>query len=92
VREQESLTTRLLIGTEGRPEDETALAALCEVLDPDRAQLRIVRVITVPITPPLEVQIPEAEEHAARLLTRAREITRLNSSSCPVITVHLPHK
>jgi nucleotide-binding universal stress UspA family protein len=64
-----------LIGTEGRPEDETALAALCEVLDPYRDNLRIVHVLTVPMTAPLDAHMPDAEKHAARLLSRAREIT-----------------
>jgi nucleotide-binding universal stress UspA family protein len=72
---QEILTARLLIGTEGRPEDEAALAAICEVLDPDRVELRIVHVLTVPMTAPLEAAMPEAEKHAAHLLRRAQEIT-----------------
>ncbi len=65
---------RILVGTEGLPDDEAALAALCSTVNPERAQLRIVNVITVPMTAPLDAPMPDAEAHAARILQRAREI------------------
>jgi nucleotide-binding universal stress UspA family protein len=73
--EGEALVIRkFLVGTEGHPEDERALTALCETLDADHVRLRIVHVLTVPMTVPLDVSMPEAERCADVLLRRSREI------------------
>ncbi len=73
--EREALIIKkILVGTEGRPEDERALTALCETLDADHVRLRIVHVLTVPMTVPLDVSMPEAERRADALLRRSREI------------------
>lgn len=73
--EREVLVTRtILVGTEGRPEDEGALAMLCSTLDAQRVRLRIVHVLTVPMTAPLDAPLAEAEEAGATMLERAREI------------------
>ncbi len=73
--EPEALVVRkLIVGTEGRPEDEQALGAFCATLNGERVTLRIVHVLTVPRTAPLDVPMPEAEERAERLLARSREI------------------
>jgi nucleotide-binding universal stress UspA family protein len=73
--EREALVIRtFLVGTEGRPEDERALTVLCESLDADHVRLRIVHVLTVPMTVPLDVSMPEAERRADALLRRSREI------------------
>jgi len=86
--EREALVIRkLLVGTEGQPEDERALAALCETHDANHVRLRIVHVLTVPMTAPLDVPMPEAEGRADTLLGRSREIAeRFN---IPVETVLL---
>ncbi len=73
--EQETLVIRkLLVGTEGRADDERALTGLCSALDRDRMVLRIVHVLTVPQTVPLDVAMPDAERHANQVLERSREI------------------
>ena len=73
--EREALIMKkILMGTEGRPEDERALTALCETLGADHVRLRIVHVLTVPMTVPLDVSMPEAERRADGLLRRSREI------------------
>ena len=46
--EREALIMKkILMGTEGRPEDERALTALCETIGADHVRLRIVHVLTV---------------------------------------------
>ncbi|GEM_PF-1965244 len=65
---------KILVGTEGLPDDETALLTLGSLLGPDRAVLRIVHVITVPMTVPLEASMPEAEARAEAVLARASEL------------------
>ncbi len=65
---------RILVGTEGRQEDEEALAVLCARFNPEHSLLRIAHVLAVPMTVPLDVQMPEAEEQAVRILTHARDI------------------
>lgn len=75
--EREARVPRMiLVGTEGRPEDERALAALCETLDERRLTLRIVHVLTVPMTAPLDAAMPEAERRAEALLDRSRGIAK----------------
>lgn len=60
--EREALVIRtILAGTEGLPEDERALTVLCETLDKGCVHLRIVHVLTIPRTAPLDVAMPEAE-------------------------------
>lgn len=65
---------KFLVGTEGRPEDERALTELCETFDADHVRLRIVHVLTVPMTVPLDVSMPEAERRTDALLRRSRKI------------------
>ncbi len=73
--EREALVIkRILVGTEGRPEDERALTEFCGTLDAERVQLRIVHVLTVPMTAPLDTSMPEAERQANQFLRRSREI------------------
>ena len=73
--EREALVIRkILVGTEGLSEDERELTALCETLDGGRVQLRIVHVLTVPRTAPLDVAMPEVERRADQLILRSREI------------------
>src|SRR5215471_7345478 len=73
--EREALVIRkILVGTEGLPEDERALTALCETLDGGRVQLRLVHVLTVPRTASLDVAMTELERRAEQLLRRSRAI------------------
>jgi nucleotide-binding universal stress UspA family protein len=73
--EPDTLVIReILVGTEGLAEDERALAALCGALDGQRVKLRIVHVLTVPMTAPLDVAMPDAERQAAQLLERSGKI------------------
>jgi nucleotide-binding universal stress UspA family protein len=67
----------VLIGTQGRPEDEIAIRALwtsCAMFNSERVLLRIVHVLTVPMTGPLDVSLPQAELASARILRRAQAI------------------
>jgi len=59
---------KILLGIEGRREDEMAVATLCEAFDFRDTVLRIVNVLTVPMTAPLDVPMPEVEAEAARML------------------------
>src|SRR5215831_13743522 len=44
------------------------------MFNPDRMLLRIVHVLTVPLTAPLDVCLPQAEQASARILRRAQAI------------------
>jgi len=138
----------ILLGIEGHQDDEMAVAVLCETMDLRSATLRIVNVLTVPMTAPLDAPMPEVETRASRMLESAGKIARelgaprietavlrgrmvsetlleearrigpiatvarlrsqvaprehrvisstlsgvLAGASCPVVTVHLPHR
>ena len=138
----------ILLGIEGHQDDEMAVAVLCETMDFRSATLRIVNVLTVPMTAPLDAPMPEVETRASRMLESAGKIARelgaprietavlrgrmvsetlleearrigpiaivvrlrsqdaplehrvisstlsavLAGASCPVVTVHLPHR
>jgi len=58
----------ILLGVEGHQDDEMAVAALCETLDLRSTTLRIVNVLTVPMTAPLDVPMPDVETRASRML------------------------
>lgn len=67
----------VLLGTQGRPEDEVAIRTLwtsCGIFTPERLLLRIVHVLTVPAAAPLDVCLPQAEQASARILRRAQLI------------------
>lgn len=69
----------VLIGTQGHPEDEIAIRALwasCAMFNSERLVLRIVHVLTLPMTVPLDVSVPQAEQASARILCRAQAIAR----------------
>ncbi len=66
----------ILLGVEGHQDDEMAVAVLCETLDLRSATLRIVNVLTVPITAPLDVAMPEVESRASRMLESAGKVAR----------------
>lgn len=69
----------ILLGTQGRPEDEAAIRKLwtaCPMFKPENTLLRIVHVLTVPMTAPLDVRLPDAEEASARLLRRAHVVAK----------------
>jgi nucleotide-binding universal stress UspA family protein len=64
----------LVFGVEGGPNDGRAireLPSLCWGLDHAPARLRIVHVVTVPMTLPLDAELPEADAAAAGILGRA---------------------
>ena len=64
----------ILLGIEGHQDDETAVAVLCETLDLRSATLRIVNVLTVPMTAPLDVSMPEVESRALGMLESAGKV------------------
>lgn len=53
-----------------------AVAALCETLDLQSTTLRIVTILTVPMTAPLDVPMPEVEARASRRLETAEKVAR----------------
>ena len=58
----ESVSVRtVLLGIEGHQDDEMAVAALCDTLDLQSTTLRIVNILTVPMTAPLDAPMPEVE-------------------------------
>jgi nucleotide-binding universal stress UspA family protein len=65
-----------LLGIEGHQDDEMAVAVLCETMDLRSATLRIVNVLTIPMTASLDVPMPEIESRAARMLESAGKIAR----------------
>jgi nucleotide-binding universal stress UspA family protein len=71
VSETLSIDT-VMVGTEGRPEDERALEALCRTFNPGRVRLILVHVLTVPPTVPLDVSMPKTDAEAEQVLQRAR--------------------
>ena len=66
----------ILLGIEGHEDDEMAVAVLCETMDVRSATLRIVNVLTVPMTAPLDVAMPGVETHASRMLESAGKVAR----------------
>ena len=64
----------ILLGIEGHQDDENAVAVLCETLNLRSATLRIVNVLTVPMTAPLDVSMPEVESHALGMLESAGKV------------------
>jgi len=77
----------ILVGTEGLPEDERALAYLCTLIAADHVRLRIVHVLPAPMTAPVNAPMPDAEARASALLDRAREM--VTAYGIPVETVVL---
>lgn len=53
-----------------------AVAALCETLDLRSTTLRIVNVLTVPMTAPLDVPMPDVEARASGMLEAAGKVAR----------------
>jgi nucleotide-binding universal stress UspA family protein len=73
----ESVSVRtVLLGIEGHGDDEMAVATLCETLDLQSMALRIVTILTVPMTAPLDVPMPEVEAQASRRLEAAEKVAR----------------
>ena len=66
----------ILVGIEGHQDDETAVAVLCETMDVRSATLRIVSVLTVPMTAPIDVPMPEVESRASHMLESAGRVAR----------------
>ena len=66
----------ILLGIEGHEDDEMAVAVLCETMDLRSATLRIVNVLTVPMTAPVDVPMPEIESRASRMLESAQTVAR----------------
>jgi nucleotide-binding universal stress UspA family protein len=66
----------VLLGIEGHLDDDMAVAALCETLELQSTTLRIVNILTVPMTAPLDVPMPEIEARASRLLEAAGKVAR----------------
>jgi nucleotide-binding universal stress UspA family protein len=66
----------ILLGIEGHQDDEMAVAVVCETMDLRSATLRIVNVLTVPMTAPLDVPMPEVESRASRMLESAGKVAR----------------
>lgn len=64
----------ILLGIEGHQDDEKAIAVLCETMDLRSATLRIVNVLTVPMTAPLDVSMPEVESRALGMLESAGKV------------------
>ena len=64
----------ILLGIEGHQDDEMAVAVLCETMDLRSATLRIVNVLTVPMTAPLDVSMPEVESQALGMLESAGKV------------------
>jgi nucleotide-binding universal stress UspA family protein len=83
-------TPLILLGTQGRPDDDTAIRTLwtaCGMFNPENAVLRIVHVLTVPMTAPLDVSIPEAEAASARMLRRAHVLARATGAIVQTATL-----
>lgn len=66
----------ILLGIEGHEDDEMAVAILCETMDLRSTTLRIAHVLTVPMTAPLDVPMPEVESRASRMLESAGKVAR----------------
>jgi nucleotide-binding universal stress UspA family protein len=66
----------ILLGIEGHEDDEMAVAALCETLALESTTLRMVNILTVPMTAPLDVPMPEVEARASRRLEAAAKVAR----------------
>src|SRR5205807_4594828 len=66
----------ILLGSEGRQDDEMPVAVVCEAMDFRPATLRIVHVLTVPMTAPLDAPMPEVETRASRMLESGGKIAR----------------
>jgi nucleotide-binding universal stress UspA family protein len=66
----------ILFGIEGQQDDAMAVAALCETLDLRSTTLRIVNVLTVPMTAPLDVPMPDVEARTSRMLEAAEKVAR----------------
>jgi nucleotide-binding universal stress UspA family protein len=66
----------ILLGIEGHPDDEKAIAVVCETMDLRSVTLRIVNVLTVPMTAPLDAPMPEVESRASRMLESAGAVAR----------------
>jgi nucleotide-binding universal stress UspA family protein len=72
-------TPLVLFGTQGRPDDELAIRTVCRfsgMFDPRNVLLRIVHILTVPMSAPLDVCLPDAEEASTRILRRADAVAR----------------
>jgi nucleotide-binding universal stress UspA family protein len=66
----------ILLGIEGQQDDTMAVAVLCETLDLRSTTLRIVNVLTVPMTAPLDVPMPDVEARTLRMLEAAGKVAR----------------
>lgn len=73
----------ILLGTQGRIEDDVAIRTFwtrCGV-NPEGVLLRIVHVLTLPVTVPLNVYLPQAEEKSAHILRRAQVVARTTGAT-----------
>ena len=69
------VATQILFGVGGDSDDAHAIRELPSLrwgIDHGSAPLRIVHVLTVPMTLPLDAELPEADATAAGVLQRAR--------------------
>ena len=66
----------ILLGIEGHQDDEVAIAVICDTMDLRSATLRIVNVLTVPMTASLDVPMPEVESRASHMLESAGKVAR----------------
>lgn len=73
----------ILLGTQGRLEDEVAIRTFWTRggVNPEGVLLRIVHVLTLPMTLPLNVCLPQAEEKSARILRRAQVVARTTGAT-----------
>jgi len=80
----------ILFGVQGDPGDERAIRALrslCWGIDQGSARLRLVHVLTVPMTLPLDAELPEADATAAGILGRANLVAAAAGISARTPTV-----
>src|ERR1700730_11528155 len=83
-------TPLVLFGTQGRPEDELAIGTFCRssgMFDPRDVLLRIVHVLTVPMSAPLDVCLPDAMMASARILHRAHLVANAMGATVQTATL-----
>ncbi|HYM69238.1 MAG TPA: hypothetical protein VEZ44_06565, partial [bacterium] len=83
-------TPVILFGVQGDPDDGRAIRAFrsfCWGVDPGSVRLRMVHVLTVPMTLPLDAELPEADATAARILSRANLVVATVGISASTATV-----
>jgi len=80
----------ILFGVRGDRDDERAIRALRGLyggIDFERARLRLVHVLTVPMTLPLDAELPHADAEAAGVLGRANLVAAAAGISARTATV-----